>query len=338
MLVMVCAARGAASSQLGTEHVFSLAGTEGSGVRGSMFVPRWSPTGREIAWTELRGRDPRIWVASADGSGAHPVTPPIDALGEMRWLPAGEIIYWANFRLFRIRPGGRTSFVSAVSGGSFVIDARGTRIATGQPECPRCAGPITVMPISGGQSTKIGGNHVMNTDPTFAPGGRRIAFQRTFCKEQEQGGDCHRPAGIWTSSTSGGPLKQITRSGFSPMWSPDGRRILYIDDGARVVAPRGGPSTLMFRNVAVNSLTLPSWSADSSSFAVVGDNGRLVVVDATTRRAKQVTGRAIGEVIGFSWSPDSQSLLVTGRPSPRACSSLWAVNSDTGAARLLRQC
>ena len=50
---------------------------------GSMRTPAWSPDGTRIAWAEFSGAEGRIWLASSNGSNAHPVTQP------RRPLPSG---------------------------------------------------------------------------------------------------------------------------------------------------------------------------------------------------------------------------------------------------------
>lgn len=117
----------------------------------SIFVPAWSPDGRSIAWEEPVAGGNEIWIGNADGAHARRVSAPIDALGELRWLTDDELVYWANFRIFRLRlPSKGTSLVSSVIGGEFSLDAHGTRIASGVPGCPLCAGPVEIISLADG--------------------------------------------------------------------------------------------------------------------------------------------------------------------------------------------
>lgn len=70
--------------------------------------PAYSPDGGRIAF--LRGR---VWVARADGRGAHPVTPADWSVGQHRWSPGGtRLAFVRTFRnsggaaLYTVRPDG----------------------------------------------------------------------------------------------------------------------------------------------------------------------------------------------------------------------------------------
>ena len=98
---------------------------------GSAGASAWSLDGSRIAWSQLIGAREQVWVADRDGSSAHAIGGPIDSLGQIAWLPDNTLIYWADFRLFRLTLAGRSSMLAPVIGGRFSIDARGTRVAFG---------------------------------------------------------------------------------------------------------------------------------------------------------------------------------------------------------------
>jgi Tol biopolymer transport system component len=325
--------------------VFALAATAGAQasparVAGSVFNPAWSPDGKLIAWRQVvAGAESRIWIAAPNMAKAHPVTPPIDALGQIAWLPGHRLMYWANFRLFVLKPGGSSSLISVNGGDGFSLDRRGTRVATGVPGCPMCAGPIAVTNIKGVSLRSLGGRTVQNTSPSLLANGKRVAFARSFCIPT--GGECDHAAGIWIGSIADGALQQVTHSGNCPTWSANGRNIAYIesDFSLRVVPATGGASTVLVPHVSCNTSFLPAWSPASINVAAVANDGRLMVADALKHRSSAVTGIGIGSVDGFTWSPDSRKVLVAARPfAPSSCSSLWLVTLKTRAARLLRHC
>jgi Tol biopolymer transport system component len=264
---------------------------------------------------------------------------PIDALGEIRWLRGGQILYWANFRVFRLSVTGRSSLVSTVTGFSFALDEAETRIASGSPGCSLCAAPIAVIPLHGGKPTSIGGKTEADAQPTLSPDGSEVAFERTYCRPH--GGDCHRPAGIWVASTRGGRARRIAAAGNCPAWSPDGRRLAYnAADGLRLISPSGGRAVLLMGAAfACNGSFPTSWSPNARKVAVLsGTPQRLLVVDIATRKAHAVTNAAFGIVGGFAWSPDSRRLLIAGQPTPSGCSSLWIADATGSAKHLLRRC
>jgi WD40 repeat protein len=308
-------------------------------------APAWSADGKLIAWTEGVGAESRIWTAAPDMRGARPVSPPIDALGQIAWLPHHQILYWADFRVFRLVAGGRSSLVRDVAGDGFALDRSRTRVATGDSPCSTgCAGPVMIFDLNGRHARKVGGANAQNLSPTFSPDGKRVAFERILCART---GRCERPLGIWTASITNGKLRRVV-SGMSacPSWSPNGGAIAYVDlsnpadEALRVVTVRSGRKLLLLRAVGCNLSFPPEWSPDSRSIAAVSQRtGRLLVADLKLHRRRLVTGIGIGVVTGFAWSPDSSHLLVSAQPPGQAtCSSLWRVAAKTGAATSLRSC
>ena len=80
-------------------------------------------------------------------------------------------------------------------------------------------GDIYTMPVAGGRATLVLGGAAYETMPRFSPDGRRIAFTS----------DRDGLENIWTMTTSGGDLRQVSRERerqvSNPAWTPDG---LYI--------------------------------------------------------------------------------------------------------------
>lgn len=90
---------------------------------------------------------------------------------------------------------------------------------------------------------RIGGRQrrVLNREvyaPSWSPGGNRIAFH-AFGRD---GGETH----VFTASRAGRGLKRFTQlGGEEPVWSPDGRRLLFLRwETTLVSAPLGGGRTL----------------------------------------------------------------------------------------------
>ena len=313
---------------------------------GSVGDVAWSRDGRSIAWGEgIRGTGrERVWVARADGSEPRALTAAIDSLGQIAWLPRRRLLYWANFRLFVLRPGRSATEISSYGGDKFALDASGTRLATGDPPCSTgCDGGVIVFGVDGHVIRRLSRN-TQSTSPTFSPDGRRVAFARNLC---DRSGRCERPVGIWIASVATGRLNRLTKRGGSPSWSPDGARIAYVDTGypgrsptasLRVVSAGGGRSRTLLR-APVYGVGSTAWAPDSRRLAVVaGRPSRLLIVDLSTRRVYAVRMNATSEPVLVVWSPDSSKLLVTTRPAQQSCLSLWLVRADGSSARLLRHC
>src|SRR5438067_10911700 len=138
----------------------------------------WSPDGRNIAWAE----DGRIWIATDDMSGAHAITAPIDALGQIAWVSNGTLLYWADFRLYTVVPGAHSRLISLYGGDSdFSLGRDRTRIAAGDPACSTgCYGPVVIRNLRG-RVVGLISPRTQNMGPSLALDGRLVAFNRNLC-------------------------------------------------------------------------------------------------------------------------------------------------------------
>jgi WD40 repeat protein len=312
---------------------------------GTFLMPTWSPDGTRIAWeaapsTSGGSYNQQIWTAAPDGSGATLLKGHIDSLLQLDWPTSARLLYDANFELFGLGTDGRTAVVARSAGYSFSRDAAGDRIAWGNAPCGHCHGPVVVLTPSTGAHVSIGGNQVANGDPSLSPDGTRVVFSRSFYdkKSDEYG----RNLGLWMSRTDGTHLRLIARGGSCASWSPDGSRIAYLDlkhpSELRTIPTGGSTSTLVVAHGAVCSFPAAyGWSPDGKSIAMADPRtGSLSVVDVDTKRTRTLP--TLRHSAGFAWSPDSTQLLVSARPTPTGCLSLWRAGADGSSPLLVAQC
>ncbi|MBI3210101.1 MAG: serine/threonine-protein kinase [Candidatus Solibacter usitatus] len=69
-----------------------------------------------------------------------------------------------------------------------------------------------------------------DTQPAFSPDGQSIAFRST-----RAGG------GIFVMSRAGGGLRQVAKFGYNPAWSPNGRQIVFAEEGIARPEDRSNP-------------------------------------------------------------------------------------------------
>jgi Tol biopolymer transport system component len=69
--------------------------------RGVDYIPRWSPDGREIAFTSERTGNADIWVISADGKESRQITQHPTNDGASAWSPDGRWLVFNSNRLGR---------------------------------------------------------------------------------------------------------------------------------------------------------------------------------------------------------------------------------------------
>ncbi len=176
----------------------------------------------------------------------------------------------------------------------------------------------------------------------ISPDGARIAFTSDRTGEEYEGGD---NSDVWTIPPAGGEAQQLTthehRDG-SPLWSPDGRRILYIrTDGPYdqpdlfLMAAGGGEASSLtddFDRIARNV----SWAPDGGAiFFTANDWGanpifRLELESGSTDKLLD----APVTVSNLRVSKDGQVLVFTLEDEKRL-PEIWAMDSDGGEPRQL---
>jgi len=165
---------------------------------------------------------------------------------------------------------------------------------------------------SGQQRQLTSSAHAEETEPTFSPDGRSIAYVRSY----------GRP-GIWVMNSDGTDKREIVRGAGldSPAFFPSGRRLLF-EYGARVFSTRiGGPKLILKRRSDVEKLTPLAVEAESP---VISPNGRWLAYSSRRQGDKQTivlqdlrTGDRqklrSGASLGLDFSPDGRRIVFTSR-------------------------
>lgn len=156
--------------------------------------PMWSPDGSRVAFTSNRGGDFDIYVMKSDGSDQRRLTDMVGRESSPAWSPRGNSIAFVN--------GGDTTFAGMVNS-------------------TECNHPnIYLVSADGGLPVKLTDKGA-NTDPSWSPDGKRIAFT------SDRDGDYE----IYLLDVGGDRLVQLTHNDgaddVDPSWSPDGVSIAY---------------------------------------------------------------------------------------------------------------
>jgi TolB protein len=197
-------------------------------------------------------------------------------------------------------PSGRFVFISDVATPNldrlFTVDAAGTNAAR----------------VTRGTQRRA------EIDPDWSPGGKRIAFARSF--------PCAAPLGscfaVWTVGGDGSSERRLTSrlpsvrksprpfSSFAPTWSPDGRRIAYTrfldrsdHSDVYVMNSDGARNRRLTR---MGDAEEPAWSPDGSEIAFA-HGGDIVVLDVRTGNLRRLREPGTDESFP-DWSPDGRKL------------------------------
>jgi beta-lactamase regulating signal transducer with metallopeptidase domain/Tol biopolymer transport system component len=143
-------------------------------------------------------------------------------------------------------------------------------------EEPKGQSRIYVVPVTGGKPKEIyenyRGERVMNYRMSLSPNGKTLAFSSA------DGNDLH----IYTISVDGGvPKRLVEAPAREPVFSPDGKTIVYVEDkflgvqggGLWVVPAEGGASK---RVADAENATSPVWSPDGRMVAFLDANDHAV--------------------------------------------------------------
>lgn len=170
---------------------------------------------------------------------------------------------------------------------------------------------------------------VDNSDPSWSPDGKRIAFASN--RDHEFGE-------IYVMNADGSGVTRLTQqpgSGmtFQPLWSPDGTRIAFTSGGNVFVMNPDGSDQL--RAAAGGAVFLSGWSPDSKRITFTdmndktfGDDLYVANADGTGRAALTDTGH-VGSAGPRDWSADGRRVLF------EESGDLYVVNVDgSGRTRL----
>ena len=120
---------------------------------------------------------------------------------------------------------------------------------------------------------------------------------------------------VYTSPVKDVKFHDITDSSGSrerfAAWSPDGKWIAYVSDGAGedelyIAPPDGSAKPTQITTGGTAFLSRPAWSPDSKKLLYSDSNVRLFYVDIDGKQPVQIDTDQYNDITDYGWSPDSQ--------------------------------
>lgn len=288
-------------------------------------VPAWSPTGKWIAWQP----EGLLVICFSRPDGTHRQLLHLsefeDPSGQIAWAKPNLLVTLGNYRItsdaFRPTPHvlEPSHSLYGAGGEAFSLDAKADLLATSFYYDDNTPGPVTLM-RPGGATTTVGDSSAYNTDPSLAPDGKHVVWDKLG----------PRPSGIFKASINGTHVQRLARKGGGPLWSPSGRKIAFIAKGLWVMTASGSRKTMVSHTWCYGpGAETMAWSPNGRLIACVNHANRLVIFNLRTKRDRTV--KSIGFAGQFVWAPNSNELLVEAGPH----NALWRVPVRNGKPRVV---
>jgi dipeptidyl aminopeptidase/acylaminoacyl peptidase len=324
--------------------------------------PRWSPDGNSIAFCRNKDVDSQIWIISAKGGEAHPLTKLDEGkLGTFQWSPDGLHLVF-EFRL--THP-------------DWTGEAHANRKKKNLSNPPRVheklhyrsnglgfidlSQQIWIYNIKNRKVRAVTDGEWDSREPIWSPGGDSIVIISNRCDDPDS-----RPyeEDIWILPLDGGSLKKIpTFFGYkkSLSWSPNGDYLAFIgsetkadpwcarNDGIWIVPLLGGSASNLIsgldratENVSISDLMNsgnqnPIWKPDSSGlYFIISDqgNGHIYQVNLDGKPKPFINGDMVISGFGID-SPGKRMVILSSAPVQPAELFIKNINSSLDEKNLL---
>jgi dipeptidyl aminopeptidase/acylaminoacyl peptidase len=259
--------------------------------------PRFSPDGKYISFVAKRGEDKasQVYLLDRRGGDAIKATDVKGGLSDYRWSPDGKsILLVVKDQDFSDTAKTKTRVPYVIDRYHFKQDYEGY--------LDRRATHLYLFKLADKKVDTLTTGKYDETQPAFSPDGSQIAFvsNRTEDPDKNDNTDVYS-----MEARPGASLKRLTAwpgDDTSPVWSPDGQRIAYLQSSSAenftmygqnilAVIPKDGGTPTLLSKAIDRPVYNPRWSADGKKIYVIEKDDRqslLAAFDAATGKATRV--------------------------------------------------
>jgi Tol biopolymer transport system component len=307
--------------------------------------PRFSPDGREVAYTaSLGGPSSELEIVDVDSAKVRRLTHDHASVVSPAWSADGRFIYFASSRggtlnIWKIaEKGGEPEQITTGQGDDIQLDisADGKRIVFSTFLSNVNLAELELDP--GGQKNSrllVADLARSQNGPVYSPDGKHLAYFSTLKGVEKEG--------IWLANSDGSdpvPLVQGRVPSIFPRWTPDSAYLVYVTSSSftapvefrRISISGGAPQTLL-RNV---SDFLPDVDSDGQ-LLFKGPHGE-VQISNSQKVQTLVTLPSDMESYLFRWSPDHQSIAYKVNPTQEgdARAGVWVFDRNGPPRQVFR--
>ena len=173
---------------------------------------------------------------------------------------------------------------------------------------------IFTMKPDGSRQIQLTNSRYINSDPSWSPNGKLIAFERWS--------GSGRTSEIYTMRADGSDKKRLTKNSvgdYEPTWSPDGTKIAFTrctetSCDLYTMDRNGSNKSLIHSGLDWLDSDDPSWSPDGTKIAFTNSSGLFVVnADGSGEPSMLVSPDEVDNpeygLYGADWSPDGQWIV-----------------------------
>lgn len=265
---------------------------------------RWSPDGKWVAYVA----GGQLWVVAADGSGARQLTRLNGGASGPVWAPTGDKIAFVSGVYPECRDDPCNVARSAQEDSSKVKAYAADDLMYRHWNALRgnTRSHLYVVPLSGGAATDVTAGIKYNVPPgpfggsegyAFSPDGRELAYT---AKDQGRDDAWSTDINIYTVPATGGAATVITKENtgadVNPVYSPDGKLILYQSQERAGFEADIGRLMAYDRTARRSQRLSSSWdrNADSYAFSPSGDGIYIQTIDASRLKLYRLARTASG--------------------------------------------